>query len=779
MRREGEIQRVLHGVKNLTLKTLRNELIFSQDTVGETSKHRKEFQSGMLDILRLDKERITLTLVGAFQSGKSTLFSYLCGGWELSKIGTGLRTTGCCVTATALSKGQRNYAEVTWLNNDEIKVAISHYARKKVEEIQLQNPAWCRRFEKKLLKQSRVQGKPQKRTGSETEITREIDTAILMLHFFDQYRKRCEKNGRVRMYDIENVVAYSCYPDKWEQSWRDARTVADIDRSFKQEDIAFIFCKRIDYYIDSPILRTLGCTIQDCPGLFANKRDSDIARAAIRNSDIILCTIQGDKGLRKNEKKHIEECKACGAAHKVIFGANLRSSLWDWEHTIKPEVTAELEDMGFSQPEIIYYHAPLALRCSELHHLLSPNDKLPVASVKVIQKNTAEEGNAGSTPEEYLQDEIDDWIMALKKKECFKDYVEGKNIKWHELDKLHHVLVLVDYVKNTVLSEKIRRILFDYGMAASLSVVNKIYEYIKWFTGKLLFRKESVDKRLAEQGKKITDFRFNRENLDHGDGNRLTVELSGIWSMLSRLLNAELEQAGTNIISDIERNYIHGTFDWSDILTKRRAFEHYLREKVREMLVNIRDTRLARVFPPILRDTWERFVNYAGKTYNLVDQVFTGLKIPPLCVKGYGEQSMEQIDILTCRMINVMLDRLEEKIRRKIIDFSTLGLNSYIVEDGRARVIWREIKPYVSTILDNSLKKMLDSADSPIRVVNNFATQLRNRCIAACNEYERKLNAACTFLRRTSEVRSAELEDYVSMEAQFEKLQCELERIID
>lgn len=777
MRREGEIQRVLHGVEDFILKTLRNGLIFSQDTIDETSKHRKEFQTYILDSLRLEKEKITLTLMGAFQSGKSTLFSYLCGGWELSKIGIGLRTTGCCVTATALSKGQRDYAEVTWFNKDEIKVAIDGYTAEKVDEIQLDDRAWCRRFEQELLEQSRIQGKSKKQRGSETEITGGIYPAILMLHFFNHYRERCEKNGKVKMYDIENVVAYSCYPDKWERSWRDVRTVADIDRLFKQEDAAFIFCKRIDYYIDSPILRTLGCTIQDCPGLFANKRDSDLARNAIRSSDIILCTIQGDKGLSGNEKKHIEECKACDAAHKVIFGANLRSSLWDWEHTIKPEVIAELEGMGFSQPEIIHYHAPLALRCTELYRLLSPHDKLPVASMKVIQKNIAEKGNDENTPEEYLRDEIDDWIRTLRKKERFKNYVEGENIKWRELDELHHVPILVDYVKNTVLSEKIRRILFDNGVAASQNVVNKIYECIRGFTEKLLHNKRLVDKQLAEQEKKITDFRSSREKLDREDGNRLTSELNKIWSMLSCLLNAELEKNETNIVSDIKKNYIHGTLNWCDKSVKRHAFEHYLRGKMRKMLVNIRDTRLAGVFPSILRDTWERLVNYAGKTCNLVDQVFTGLKIPPLCVRGYGEQSIEQIDIPT-QVIDIIFGRHEKKTLRKIIDLSTLGLSSFIGEESRARVIWNEIKPYVSTILDHSLKKMLNGTDSPTRVVDNFATQLRNGCIATCNEHEKELDAACTSLRRISEIRNAELKDHISMKIQFEKLRCEFERII-
>ncbi len=421
---------------------------------------------------KLPDKRPTLTLVGSFQSGKSTLFSYLCGGWELSKVASGLRTTACCVTATALPEGELDYAEVTWFNEDEIKEAICAGTGKKFDEIHLRDPAWRRAFEQELLKL-----KKEMRVGEEMR----VEIPLLLLHFFDKYRGWGEGGKRKKRMSVEQAQSFACYPENLWRSWWDIKTVEDVDLFFNPSDAAFVFCKRVDCYIDSQELRALGCTIQDCPGMLLGERNSDLACEIIRKSDAILCTLRGDMGLSAEERECINECRAIGVANKIFFGVNLHVSLHRWEKTMKPGIEAKLEDMGFEKPEIIPFHAPLALHCSELLQLL--NGELNYLSKRAIQDRIIRHGKEGQTPEMHLRERIDLWISLLKEEEdCFDNYCIGGDIKWRMLDELHRGPILIEQVKRvieTAVLPRERKALCDRLMTAS-NALEEISRKLKW-----------------------------------------------------------------------------------------------------------------------------------------------------------------------------------------------------------------------------------------------------------------------------------------------------------
>lgn len=413
---------------------------------AETALTREDF--------KLPDKRPTLTLVGSFQSGKSTLFSYLCGGRELSKVGSGLRTTACCVTATALPEGELDYAEVTWFNEDEIKETICVGTGKKFDEIHLHDPAWRRAFEQELLK---------------GELPEEGKIALLLLHFFDKYRGWCEGGKRKKRMSVEQAQSFASYPEEWEQRWCGIKTVENIECLFNPDDTAFVFCKRIDCYIDSQELRALGCTIQDCPSMFVSIRNMELTNEIIWNSTAVLCTLQGDgRWLSQEERECIVAC-AWSARDKIVFGVNLHVSLHRWEKTMKPVVEAKLEDMGFEKPEIIPFHAPLALRCSELLQLL--NGDLNHLSRRAIQDRIIRSKKEGQTPEMHLREQIDYWIRFLKEGEdCFDNYCIGKDIKWRMLDELHRGPMLIEKVERiieTAVLPRERKALCDRLMTAS------------------------------------------------------------------------------------------------------------------------------------------------------------------------------------------------------------------------------------------------------------------------------------------------------------------------
>ncbi len=735
---------------------------------------------------KLEKEKFTLTLVGAFQSGKSTLFSYLCGGWELSPVGKGIRTTGCCVTATPLPAGTHDYAEVTWFDPSEIKAAVSDYTGKEISDIQIEDKRWCRAFEQELLGRAREQEatwdedvwEEGKSSGEELK---ELELALLMLHFYHEYRRKCERGEKQKYKDVEQVITYACYPGKWEQTWKDVKTPADIDRFFKPENVAFAFCKRIDYYLDSPDLRALGCTIQDCPGMFASRRDSDLAREIIRKSDAILCTIPGNKQLSEEERKCIGECKANGAAHKIFFGANLHTSLQHWEDTIKPEVVPQMEKMGFVKPEIFHYHAPLALCCRELFQLLYSD--LHQASKKAIMDRIEASKSKSDTLARYLEKRVNHWIAQLDDGEgdCLENYKgeNGKNIQWQKLDELHQVPKLIEHLKNTLLPRKMRSILLDSGLIAANEVMNRVFERLGRIIGELRSGQQKTEGELKEQEERIETFRVSKERLDREEEYKLENELNNIRTKLKEIIEAVLGQTEKGIISDIKGNYMWGTSDWVGKTKKRRAFEEYLKGKVREMLINIRDKRLAGEFPSIIKGTHRVLTEYAEKTCKLVNRAFPGITMRPPNIEGYGEQAIEQISVPSYKEIDSVFAKHEKSELRQFADVFTLGVFSDVGEDDRARKIWGDLKSQVLTILSDAVEAMLNSDDSPIRQIEKFANSLKEKSNAICSEYRQDMYAIQEALLKSAHEKEKTIRGYIPLQNQIRNIQKEFSRIVD
>ena len=88
---------------------------------------------------KVSNDIFSLVLIGAFQSGKSTLFNYLCDGRELSPVGPGgggIRTSGCRVSAHCIEEGSEEYAIISWRSADELLRSLGnkllpYYAEKR------------------------------------------------------------------------------------------------------------------------------------------------------------------------------------------------------------------------------------------------------------------------------------------------------------------------------------------------------------------------------------------------------------------------------------------------------------------------------------------------------------------------------------------------------------------------------------------------------------------------------------------------------------------------
>lgn len=326
-----------------------------------------------------DKE-LSLALVGKFQSGKSTLYNYLCGGRELSPVGPGnggIPTSAGRVTAHPLSEGEKEHADIRWRTPDELAeiIAKGKYSKPTEEQIQetlnlLNNSKKHTQLETELLRQLRDPAPKKNRD--------ELRLALLALHFYPAYQ---EKIKRTRFEPPKNATLLSSYPQDWELRWQllSEKEDAGVEKYFKKEDVSFIFCADIHMYVDSDLLRNIGVSITDCPGYMACDRDTEIAHESIRSADIVLYLMEGENQLDSDDKRELEFILS--EKKTLLIACNLHKSESQWERILNNSVYPALKDMG-AAPEIVTFHAAMALRAQELR--MAQQNPLPAISERAI-----------------------------------------------------------------------------------------------------------------------------------------------------------------------------------------------------------------------------------------------------------------------------------------------------------------------------------------------------------------------------------------------------------
>ena len=327
-----------------------------------------------------DKE-LSLALVGKFQSGKSTLYNYLCGGRELSPMGPGnggIPTSAGRVTAHPLPEGEKEYADIRWRTPDELAeiIAKGKYSKPTEEQIQetlslLSNSKKRTQLETELLRQLRDPAPKKNRD--------ELRLALLALHFFPAYQ---EEIKRTRFEPPEDATLLSSYPQDWELRWQQLlseKEDAGVEKYFKKKDVSFIFCADIRMYVDSDLLRKIGVSITDCPGYMACDRDTEIARESIRSADIVLYLMEGENQLDSDDKKELKYILS--EKKTLLIACNLHKSESQWERILNNSVCPDLKDMG-AAPEIVTFHAAMALRAQEL--CMAQQNLLPASERAIL-----------------------------------------------------------------------------------------------------------------------------------------------------------------------------------------------------------------------------------------------------------------------------------------------------------------------------------------------------------------------------------------------------------
>lgn len=479
---------------------------------AQCAQKRHEAFSTPADKLKADT--YTLVLIGAFQSGKSTLFNYLCDGRELSPVGPGgggLRTSGCMVTAHPLPEGDKERAIITWRKPEELLSALGTTLIKYYDkptsftcltsrEVNLDNEADRRRLAELAVQELCKEGATL--SNSEKELLR---FTLVVCRFYNDFADSC-KQGSTTCTPDEAVVLTS-YPQDWANKWLTTQQEGSWYElpQFSSEEVNFAFCAGVELFLDSAILRDIGCSIIDCPGLFISKWDTEIAERCIREANAILYMFAGNKSLTQEDVEALKECVRLGGSHKMIFGANVRVSLNNWTRLLEQGVLPTLKLNGFDNPVVHNFHSAIALRSREW--LYQQNNMLATSSQAAIEYDIQLKGKPMSV-EAYLSRELNKYISTYTDfEENLQDYEDNYNA----LDTLSGVPAFVGAASNHVVQTRATSVLIHEGtrqLRASLTqAVAEMEQQIE------LLDKDVADARkiLEDEQDKLRDFQRNRE----------------------------------------------------------------------------------------------------------------------------------------------------------------------------------------------------------------------------------------------------------------------------
>ncbi len=322
------------------------------------------------------EDQFEIVLAGEFQGGKSTAFNALCDGRELSPVGAGIKTSGCILSARNLADPKApESAEIDWRTPRELAAGFSDLL---LPHLQALAPA---RFEcataaelPDLLDLDSAADRDltaravdaewavwkRNRSGYDPEQKGLLDVlriAALIPRFYA--REELIRLREKHRFSPEEIRGLAAFPPDWEERWLDRNP----DR-FQAEEVVFIFIARIRLKLHSPNLGRLGCVLTDCPGLFASRWDTEVARRAMFNADAVLYLFDGSKTLKLSDLNALRFIQKNGMGHKLLFGCNMRAhTLADSRRILNASISA-LSHHGFDiqDQEVTLFHALLGLR---------------------------------------------------------------------------------------------------------------------------------------------------------------------------------------------------------------------------------------------------------------------------------------------------------------------------------------------------------------------------------------------------------------------------------
>ncbi len=328
------------------------------------NEHRNNFENISR---KIREDQFSVALIGEFQGGKSTTVDALCNGREISPRGNNIKTSACRIRVTNISDDAKEHAFVTWKSDTELIQTINSVLKGVPPEELGYNPKTKDVFTySEYLKLDKAEHRAKVEKAL-TELSKGVNIdegtkdvimiARFILHFYDrtkQYRKNKECS-------IEEATDFMTFPKDMKVRYDNAKGSVS---GFGEKEALFAFVQTVDCYIHSKALERLGCSVIDCPGLFASDYDTSIAIQTLDSSDATLYLLGGDKMMGQDDCRSVREIMNIGRTgnHKysgenIFFAINQRKS--DEQTSFVELDLNNLKDVGYGVQKLPLYNAYL------------------------------------------------------------------------------------------------------------------------------------------------------------------------------------------------------------------------------------------------------------------------------------------------------------------------------------------------------------------------------------------------------------------------------------
>lgn len=701
----------------------------------EASSEQKRTEQYETPEEQLRSDAYTLVLIGEFQSGKSTLFNYLCDGRELSPVGPnggGVRTSGCKVTAHPLEEGAEERAEVQWRSKEQLLSALgglltvyfenptsTSYLTEK--EIDLDKPE----DRAKLANYAWQEWRENKSTIKD-EARELLRFTLIVCKFYDRFAERC-RNGKTAC-SLDDAVRLTSYPQDWCARWLEVEKFEDESLSAFSEDLVnFAFCGGVEYFLDSGILRDLGCSIIDCPGLFISKWDSEIAERCIKDANAILYMFAGSKALTEGDLGVLNHIELKGGKHKIIFGANLRVPRDQWDNILTNAIKPTLASKGYANPVVHNFHSALALRSREL--MLEEYGELSSISTNAIQHDISMGSKKEMSVNKYLRRLLNRYISNLTEDYELEDY--GND--WNKLDEESGVPAFIKEANKFVVKNRATSILVRQG---TNKISESLQQAIADLSSKIHLLQANVEDAkaaLADATQKLE--KLNKDKEQHGEAvkNAADSALRSIWEHYKYKLHCALD-AKTEEMITITKDHLPGIF--AKLLKIVNKTKQDYRKAIGELLTNvltpvrddIRDNLTGLDDFRKLRESFDwnqQQMKEKIEAFGYLDGV--------TCITPYLPDDFAEVSG------GMTLDRAEELFEKAFDEIGTgkdmaqailtFGILRFFVNNkARATAIIQEFMPEYKSHVSTYLEKCMwqEEPAGPLKAISNAANAFEN-----------------------------------------------------
>ena len=508
----------------------RNELIALLDEAVNLNVPEKYAAELKATARKCKEDQFEIALVGEFQGGKSTTFNALCDGRDISPRGLGgggIKTSAAVISAQNISDdltkdGLKEWAEVTFktpgalafglydclrgalLENKEFKALVGKSDEEYVEEMMTDvgfssivdlTDSRQRACIVKSLHRLWERWEQNKGAVSDDELDL-LRIATLQLRYFDtlEYRELITR----KVLPIVNFQKLVAFPKDWNVRWMQGESAA-----FSLAECAFVFIESVLVRLHSHNLERLGCRVTDCPGLFANAYDTEVAKRTISNADGVWYLLNGEKQIGEKDIKILRAIKSLQMLEKVNATCNLKGPHEQKIAEILPQTKAILKNIGVDI-EVFPYNARLAFLATQGDLLLNRSNLFSDYD-RACMVVDAKEKNPNADPKAM-------WTEMVIGAGYNTQIVDVKNVRVHDSESVALVRKesflddILGTVERSVVAKKSRSILIDKGSARAAKALVEYEGTLKAVEDAALAREDEWKRKVKAAKQQLDEF---------------------------------------------------------------------------------------------------------------------------------------------------------------------------------------------------------------------------------------------------------------------------------